>query len=154
MKKDALENNFENIKKVGNAVENRRTFLKTVAGTVAGAAAIAISPTKSLANDTGHAVNPKKLPKFEIKDYTKIPQRTQEYPASDRAKKIVQNSMTIDTLFSGLYPSQWSSPEAPEFHDEMDKCKAAGFKVLAACPSADSLDASVEGIMKRSGVLS
>ncbi len=148
MKKDALENNVENIKKVGNAVENRRTFLKTVAGTVAGAAAIAISPTKSLANDTGHAVNPKKLPKFEIKDYTKIPQRTQEYPASDRAKKIVQNSMTIDTLFSGLYPSQWSSPEAPEFHDEMDKCKAAGFKVLAACPSADSLDASVEGIMK------
>ncbi len=56
--------------------------------------------------------------------------------------------MTIDTLFSGLYPSQWSSPEAPEFHDEMDKCKAAGFKVLAACPSADSLDASVECIMK------
>ena len=89
----------------------------------------------------------KVLPEFEIKDYTKIPQRTHKYTASERAKKIVHDSMTMDTLFSGLWPDQWSSPDAPEFHDEMDRCKAAGFNVLAACPSADSLDASVEGIM-------
>ncbi|MEZ9368840.1 dipeptidase [Shewanella sp. 10N.286.51.B2] len=88
------------------------------------------------------------LPEFEIKDYSNIPQRKQFYPASEKAVNIVRDSMTIDTLFSALYPSQWSSPEAPEFHDEMDRCKAAGFKVLAACPSADSLDASVDGIMK------
>ncbi|OEF09398.1 dipeptidase [Vibrio genomosp. F10] len=88
------------------------------------------------------------LPEFEIKDYSNIPQRREFYPASEKAVKIVRDSMTIDTLFSALYPSQWSSPEAPEFHDEMDRCKAAGFKVLAACPSADSLDASVDGIMK------
>ena len=88
------------------------------------------------------------LPEFEIKDYSNIPQRKAFYPASEKAANIVRDSMTIDTLFSALYPSQWSSPEAPEFHDEMDRCKAAGFKVLAACPSADSLDASVDGIMK------
>ena len=69
----------------------------------------------------------KVIPDFELKDYTKIPQRSQVYPASERSIKIVKDSMTIDTLFSGLWPSQWSSPEAPEFHDEMDRCKAAGY---------------------------
>ncbi len=52
----------------------------------------------------------------------------------------------MDTLWSGIWPDQWSSPEAPEFHDEMDRCRAAGFKVLALCPSADSLDASIKGV--------
>lgn len=90
----------------------------------------------------------KEIPEFEMKDYSKIPQRSHKYPASERANKIVHNSMTIDTLWSGVWPSQWDSPEAPEFHDQMDKCKAAGFKVLAACPTVDSLDASVEAIIK------
>ena len=81
-------------------------------------------------------------------DYSKIPQRLHEYPASERAKKIVHKSMTMDSLFSGVWPVQWSSPEAAEFHDEMDRCKAAGFKVLAACPSADSLDTSVGATVK------
>lgn len=81
-------------------------------------------------------------------DYSKIPQRLHEYPASERAKKIVHQSMTMDSLFSCVWPIQWSSPEAPEFHDEMDRCIAAGFKVLALCPSADSLDASAQGIVK------
>ena len=90
----------------------------------------------------------KVIPEFEMKDYTKIPQRSHQYPASERANKIVHNSMSIDTLFSAVWPSQWASPEAPEFHDEMDRCKAAGFKVLAACPTVDSLDASVEAIIK------
>jgi len=30
----------------------------------------------------------------------------------------------------------------------MDRCKAAGFKVLAVCPSADSTDATTLGIVK------
>ncbi|NEQ67265.1 MAG: hypothetical protein F6K21_17510 [Symploca sp. SIO2D2] len=84
----------------------------------------------------------------DIKDYSNIPQRTHEYPASERAKGIVHSSMTIETLFSGIWPDQWSSPEAPEFHDEMDRIMAAGIKVIAACPSADSLDSSVAGILK------
>lgn len=81
-------------------------------------------------------------------DFYKIPQRLHEYPASDRAKEIVKKSMTVDTLFSGLWPTQWSSPEAPEFHDEMDRCIAAGFKVLACCPSADAVDSSTDTVMK------
>jgi len=99
-----------------------------------------------MAKDTNTGA--KVIPEFEMKDYTKIPQRSHQYPASERANKIVHNSMSIDTLFSAVWPSQWASPEAPEFHDEMDRCKAAGFKVLAACPTVDSLDASVEAIIK------
>ena len=99
-----------------------------------------------MAKDTN--TEAKVIPEFEMKDYTKIPQRSHQYPSSERANKIVHNSMTIDTLWSGVWPSQWASPEAPEFHDEMDRCKAAGFKVLAACPTVDSLDASVEAIIK------
>ena len=83
-----------------------------------------------------------------ITDFHKIPQRLHKYPASERAQKIVHQSMTIDSLFSGIWPMQWSSPDGPEFHDEMDKCVAAGFKVLAACPSADSVDASAKVVMK------
>jgi membrane dipeptidase len=128
---------------------SRRAVLKSaVATVVGGAAAIALSPAKVLASDAVTPPGAKVLPKFEIKDYTKIPQRTHKYPASERAKKIVHKSMTIDTLFSGVWPDQWSSHEGPKFHEEMDQCKAAGFKVIAACSTVDSLDASVEAIIK------
>lgn len=80
--------------------------------------------------------------------YSEIPQRVHEYPASDRARGIVRDSMTIDTLFSGCWPGQWSSPAAPEFHDEMDRCIAAGINVLGACPSADGAGVSVPEIVK------
>lgn len=81
-------------------------------------------------------------------DFSQIPQRLHVYPASDRAKEVVKKSMTIDSLFSGVWPAQWSSQEAPEFHNEMDKCIAAGFKVLACCPSADALGTSTEPLMQ------
>ncbi len=68
------------------------------------------------------------------KDYSKIPQRLHKYPSSDKAKKIVHDSITMDTLFSGTWPEQWSSPEAPEFHDQMDRCIATGVKVMASMP--------------------
>ena len=68
------------------------------------------------------------------KDYSKIPQRLHEYPSSDRAKKMVHDSLVIDTLFSGTWPEQWSTPEAPEFHDYMDRVIAGGVKVMAALP--------------------
>lgn len=71
-------------------------------------------------------------------DYNKIPQRFHKYPASDKAQKIVHEAITMDSLFGCGWPIQWSSPEAPEFHDVMMKMKNAGFKVLAANPSADS----------------
>lgn len=81
---------------------------------------------------------------LKILDFSDIPQRKQDYPTSDRAKKIVQKSKTMDTLFSAVYPTQWSSAAAPELHDELARCKAAGFKVLAVCPSADSLETDIK----------
>jgi membrane dipeptidase len=76
------------------------------------------------------------------KDYYKIPQRSHQYPSSDKAKKLVHDSITIDTLFSGNWPTQWSSAEAPEFNDEMDRCIAVGVKVMAVCPTADAAETS------------
>ena len=81
-------------------------------------------------------------------DYSKIPQRLHKYPASDRAKKIVHDSITIDTLFSGTWPEQWSTPEGPEFHDQMDRCIAVGVKVMGVCPSADSLNPAASVSLK------
>ena len=81
-------------------------------------------------------------------DYSQIPQRLHVYPASGRAKEIVHKSMTMDTLFSGVVPVQWITPEAPELHDVMDKVKAAGFKTIAGCPSADATDTSLSGTLK------
>jgi len=71
-------------------------------------------------------------------DYNKIPQRFHKYPASDRAKKIMNEAITMDALFGTAWPVQWSTPEGPEFHDVMAEQKAAGFKVLGINPSADS----------------
>jgi len=83
-----------------------------------------------------------------MSDYSQIPQRLHVYPASGRAKEIVLKPMTMDTLFFGVVPIQWTTPEAPEFHDVMDKVKAAGFKTIGACPSADAADTSLRGTLK------
>ena len=128
---------------------SRRTMLKATIGTAAGGiAAMTLSPGAAYASDlTPTYSNLEDLCKTGP-DYSKIPQRLHQYPGSERAKKIVHQSMTMDTLFSGVWPMQWSTPEAPEFHEEMDRCIAAGFKALACCPSADSVDASVGSIVK------
>lgn len=130
---------------------SRREFLHSVGLMGSGAAALALLDRTSgvaHASDLPPIHSAVREPQLEIKDYSKIPQRLHKYTASDRARQIVQKSITMDTLFSGVFPAQWSSPSAPEFHEEMDRCMAAGFKVLAACPSADSLDSSVAGIVK------
>ncbi len=81
-------------------------------------------------------------------DYSHIPQRLHTYPSSDRATTIVHESIAIDTLFSGTWPEQWSSPEAPEFHNQMDRCIAAGMDVMGVCPSADALNTSSSVALK------
>lgn len=81
-------------------------------------------------------------------DYSHIPQRSQEYPATDRARDLVRSSMAIDTLYSGIWPTQWSSPQAPEFHHEMDRLIEAGFKAIAACTAADGAGTSLTGVMQ------
>ena len=119
---------------------SRRTMLKTTAGAVAGGiAGMSLPRSPVQAADLVPDFTPTDNPYATGRDYSKIPQRLHEYPASDRAKKIVHDSITMDTLFSGTWPEQWSSREAPELHDEMDRCIAAGFKVLGLCPSADAL---------------
>jgi len=124
---------------------SRRAFLRVTGGVVTATMAMKLIGD-AIAADIPPTNSSVSGPKYKIVDYSKIPQRLHKYPASEKAKKIVQKSITMDTLFSGVWPSQWSSPEAPEFHDEMDRCKAAGFKVLAACPSADSMDSSIKGV--------
>jgi membrane dipeptidase len=125
----------------------RREFLQTLAVIGGGAAStLILGSNNASAADIPPTNSSVSTPKLNIIDYSKIPQRLHKYSATDRAKKIVKESITMDTLFSGVWPSQWSSPQAPEFHDEMERCKAAGFKVLACCPSADSLDASIKGV--------
>lgn len=129
------------------AGSTRREFMQTFAalGGIA-ASALVLGSNNASAADIPPTNSSVSMPEFEIKDYSNIPQRSHKYPASDKAKKIVKGSKAMDTLWSGIWPDQWSSREAPEFHDEMDRCKAAGFKVLALCPSADSLDASIKGV--------
>ena len=56
----------------------------------------------------------------KITDFYKIPQRLYKYPASERAKEIVKKSITMGTLFSGVWPTQWSNPEAPEIYDKLE----------------------------------
>lgn len=128
----------------------RRAFFAASAGSVAGAAA-------ALSMMSGEAKAGDLLPNIDDPDaacdtgevdYSQIPQRLHEYPSSDRARDIVQKSITMDSLFSGIWPTQWSGPDAPEFHDTLDKLRDAGFKAIAACPSADALDTSIGGIAK------
>ncbi len=131
------------------AGSTRREFMQAFAALGGIAASTAIFGTnKASAADIPPTNATVSMPEFEIKDYSHIPQRSHKYPASDKAKAIVKQSIAMDTLWSGIWPDQWSSPEAPEFHDEMDRCKAAGFKVLALCPTADSLDASIRNVAK------
>lgn len=132
-------------------VENpaRRNFFRQVgmAGGVFAAAALMNKVSGvALAADLTTSYSNLDNPYATGRDYSKIPQRLHKYPSSERAKNIVHKSMAMDTLFSGTWPAQWSSREAPEFHDEMDRCIAAGFKVLALCPSADAMDSSVAAI--------
>lgn len=126
---------------------DRRTFFATAAGSAAGAAAtLAMGAREAQAGDMLANVADPEAICATGPDFSQIPQRLHEYPASDHARQVVRDSMTMDSLFSGIWPTQWSTPEAPEFHDEMDKLKAAGFKAIAACPSADALDTSLGGI--------
>lgn len=130
---------------------DRRTFVSAGIG-----AAAAITATDVLSPKSAQAAD--LIPNVAVADptgacdagpdFSNTPQRLHVYPSSTRAQDVVRNSITIDSLFSGVWPSQWSSPEAPEFHDIMDEVKAAGFTAIAACPSADALDSSFVAFAK------
>jgi hypothetical protein len=48
--------------------------------------------------------------------YETSPQYLEKYPASDRAKAIMQKGTVIDTLFSAVYPGQWKNDD--QFHPQ------------------------------------
>ncbi len=128
---------------------DRRSLFVGAAGTVAGAAAaVGLLPGAAVAGDLLPNVANPTAPCETGPDYSRIAQRLHKYPASPRAQQVVQKSITMDSLFSGVWPTQWSTPAAPEFHGVMDQLRAAGFKAIAACPSADALDTSLGGIAK------
>lgn len=130
---------------------DRRTFVSGGLG-----AAAVITASEALSPDAAQAAD--LIPNVAVADptgacdagpdFSNTPQRLHVYPSSTRAQDLVKSSIAIDSLFSGVWPSQWSSPEAPEFHDIMDQVKAAGFTAIAACPSADALDSSFVAFAK------
>ena len=67
--------------------------------------------------------------------YEESPTYLATYESSDRAKKICQDAIIIDTLYSAVYPLQWKNDE--QFGPVMDECKAAGMNILGICSSAD-----------------
>jgi len=49
---------------------------------------------------------------------------------------------------ASLFGVSGADRAAPELHDEMDRCVAAGCKVIGACPSADGSGVSVQKIVE------
>jgi len=120
--------------------ETRRDFLRTSAAATAGVVALGLSPgdsaaqapTATAAGTGGNAAGGVNLisPTFE-----ESPTYLATYPSSDRAKKICNDAIIIDTLYSGVYPLQWKNDD--QFDPVMDECKAVGMNVLGICSSAD-----------------
>lgn len=66
------------------------------------------------------------------------------YDSSLRARKIVQDAIVVDTLYSAVYPLQWKSDD--QFDTVMADCHAAGMNILGICPSADVAGADPEAV--------
>ncbi len=107
----------------------RRDFLRTGTFAAAGAAAAGLASASSAAQDSGSKLN-LVSPTFETS-----PTYLATYPSSDRAKKICQDAILIDTLFSAVYPLQWKDDH--QFDPVMNDMIATGFNVLGICSSAD-----------------
>jgi len=118
----------------------RREFLRNTTFAAAGAVAMGFTVGSAVATEGSAPGNVKaqegaqKL-KLISPTFETCPQYLAKYPASDRAKKIIQKATVIDTLFSAVYPLQWKNDE--QFHPVMGECLAAGMNVLGYCTSAD-----------------
>lgn len=76
--------------------------------------------------DIAPAYSQLEAPERRAEDFQHIPQRPHVHPSSKRVQRTVHDPIAMDSLFPAPRPSQWSSPEAPDFHDVMEKCHAAG----------------------------
>jgi len=118
--------------------QSRRNFLRTSAYATAGTVAMGLSAGNGTAQAAagkaaaGTAAAGLNLitPTFE-----ESPTYLATYESSDRAKKICQDAIIIDTLYSAVYPLQWKNDE--QFDPVMDECKATGMNILGICSSAD-----------------
>jgi membrane dipeptidase len=116
---------------------SRREFLKKSAYAAAGAVTLGLTTGSATAKESAAAGKATAggvnliSPTFETS-----PTYLATYEASDRAKKIVQDAIFVDTLFSAVYPLQWKDDN--QFEPVMKECKASGMNILGICPSGDS----------------
>jgi len=128
---------------------SRREFLKKSAYAAASAAAVGWPVGNATAGEgaaaaeaaAGKSAGGLKLisPTFE-----ESPTYRATYKSSDRAKKICQDAIIIDTLYSAVYPLQWKNDE--QFDPVMAECKAVGMNVLGICSSADVAGADPKAV--------
>jgi len=119
---------------------SRREFLKKGAYAAASAAALGLTVGNATAEESAAAPEATAgknagglnliSPTFE-----ESPTYLATYKSSDRAKKICQDAIIIDTLYSAVYPLQWKNDE--QFDPVMAQCKAEGMNILGICSSAD-----------------
>jgi membrane dipeptidase len=127
--------------------KTRRDFLRNSAVATAGAVAVGLSAGSARAQAAaanaaaGNATAGLNLiaPTFE-----QSPTYLATYKSSDRARKICQDAIIIDTLYSAVYPLQWKNDE--QFDPVMAECKAAGMNVLGICSSADVAGADPKAV--------
>jgi len=125
----------------------RRDFLRNSAVATAGAVAAGLSAGSRMAQAAAAKATEGKAtaglnlitPTFE-----ESPTYLATYKSSDRAKKICQDAIIIDTLYSAVYPLQWKNDE--QFDPVMAECKAAGMNVLGICSSADVAGADPKAV--------
>jgi len=128
---------------------SRRDFLRNSAYAAAGAVAMGLAPNSATAQENAAArkaaagKNAGGLnlisPTFE-----ESPTYLATYKSSDRAKKICQDAIIVDTLYSAVYPLQWKSDD--QFEPVMAECKAAGMNILGICSSADVAGADPKAV--------
>jgi len=132
-------------------VENpsRRDFMRNSAIAAAGAGAVAMgvaAGSGSAQAEAGKAAAGKATEGLKLiaPTFEESPTYLATYPASDRAKKICQDAILIDTLYSAVYPLQWKNDD--QFDPVMDEMVATGFNVLGICSSADVAGADPKAV--------
>ena len=133
-----MKENNQNQNAPKNGGITRRDFMLASSAAAAGAVALGAAVGKAKAKEAGQGLN-LISPTFEAS-----PTYLATYPASDRARKIVQDAIVIDTLYSAVYPLQWKNDG--QFEPVMADCMATGMNVLGICPSADVAGADPKAV--------
>jgi len=125
----------------------RRDFLRNSAVATAGVVAAGLSGGSGKAQaaaENAAAGNATAGLDLIAPTFEQSPTYLATYKSSDRARKICQDAIIIDTLYSAVYPLQWKNDE--QFDPVMAECKAAGMNVLGICSSADVAGADPKAV--------